>query len=188
MLELDLAHLPAPRPLYIFQWTLKDKCPLYVFFTLFGCFWGGGGLPRGLGHNVLMQFSSLGSSRIEISETDNFDILTIQNDEISLQSMFWPLFMCFSPYLCVCVGGGGALPRGLGHNLLMQFSSLNRSKMVVPLPSSRCLAEGNRIFFLFPQLLGVPEQAAHLSQVFFKPTLYTPDSMSGHPTHLSTSV
>ena len=37
--------------------------PLYVFFTLFGC-WGGLGLPRGLGHNLLMQFSSLGSSKI----------------------------------------------------------------------------------------------------------------------------
>ena len=45
----------------------------------------------------------------------------------------------------VCVGGG-ALPRGLGHNLLVQFYSLGSSKMVVPLPSSRCLAEGNRIF------------------------------------------
>ena len=27
--------------------------PLYVFFTLFGCR-GGGGLPKGPGHNVLM--------------------------------------------------------------------------------------------------------------------------------------
>ena len=58
--------------------------------------------------------------------------------------MFHPLFMCFSPYLGV--GGGGA-PKGAGHNLLMQFSSLASSKMVVPLPSSRCFAEGNRIFW-----------------------------------------
>ena len=29
--------------------------------------------------------------------------------------------------------------------LLMQISSLGSSRMVVPLPSSRCLAEGNRI-------------------------------------------
>ena len=35
---------------------------------------------------------------------------------------------------------------GLGHNLRMQFSSFGSSKMVLPLPSSRCLAEGNRIF------------------------------------------
>ena len=31
------------------------------------------------------------------------------------------------------------------HNLLMQCYSLGSSRMVVPLPSSRCLAEGNRI-------------------------------------------
>ena len=41
--------------------------PLYVFFTLFGCL--GGGLPRGPGHNLLMHFSSFGSSKMEISET-----------------------------------------------------------------------------------------------------------------------
>ena len=39
----------------------------------------------------------------------------------------------------------GGLPKGLGHNLLMQFSGLGSSKMVVPLPSTRCLAEGNII-------------------------------------------
>ena len=48
--------------------------PFYVFFTLFGC-WGG--LPRGIGHNLLMQFSRLGSSKMEISKTDFFDTLTI---------------------------------------------------------------------------------------------------------------
>ena len=46
----------------------------------------------------------------------------------------------------MCVWGGGGLQRGLGHNLLMHFYSLISSRMVVPLPSSRCLAEGNRIF------------------------------------------
>ena len=38
--------------------------PFYVFFTLFGC-WGG--FPRGLGHNLLMHFSSLSSSKMEIT-------------------------------------------------------------------------------------------------------------------------
>ena len=37
--------------------------PFYVFFTLFGC-WGG--LPRGLGRNLLMQFSRLSGSKMEI--------------------------------------------------------------------------------------------------------------------------
>ena len=53
--------------------------------------------------------------------------------------------MCFSPYLGVGRGGGG-VPRDLEHNLLMQFSRLSSSKKVVPLRSSRCFAEGNRIF------------------------------------------
>jgi hypothetical protein len=48
-----------------------------------------------------MQFSRLNSSKMEISETDFFDTLTIQNDQISY--------------------------------------------VLAPLPSSRCLAEGNRI-------------------------------------------
>ena len=107
----------------------------------------GGGVPRGLGHNLLMQFSSLGSSKMEISETDFFDTLTIQNDHISyVQYVLAPpplFFVFFTLFRCVCGGGGGWHPRGLGHNLLMQFSSLSRSRMVVPLPSSRCLAEGN---------------------------------------------
>ena len=51
--------------------------------------------------------------------------------------------MCFSHYLD---GGGEGSQRGLGHNLLMQFSRLVSSRMLVPLPSSRCLAEGNRIW------------------------------------------
>ena len=42
--------------------------PLHVFFTLLGCLDGGGGL----GHKMLMQFSTLGSSKMEISETDFF--------------------------------------------------------------------------------------------------------------------
>ena len=88
---------------------------------------GGGGLPRGLGHNLLMQFSSLGSSKMEISETDFFDTLTIQNDQISfVKHVLAPLYGVFTLFGC---GEGGGLPRGLGHNLLMQFSSLGSSKM-----------------------------------------------------------
>ena len=61
---------------------LIDECPLYVFFTLFGC-WGGG-LPRWLGHNLRMQFSSLGGSKMEISEPDFFDgrLYVLRNSRI----------------------------------------------------------------------------------------------------------
>ena len=90
--------------------------------------------------------------------------------------MFWTLFVCFSPYLGVAPGGGGGGTKGSrAHNLLMQFSGLGSSKMEIsesdffdtltiqndqisyvlaPLPSSRCLAEGNRIFGT--TVLGVP--------------------------------
>ena len=42
-----------------------------MFFTLFG-YWAhrrGGGSPKGLVHNLLLQFFTLGSSKIEIFET-----------------------------------------------------------------------------------------------------------------------
>ena len=58
-----------------------------MFFALFGVFFWGGGL-RGMGHNMLMQFSSLYTSKMEISKTDFFYILPIQNDKIFMQSMF----------------------------------------------------------------------------------------------------
>ena len=85
--------------------------PLYVFFTLFGCLGGGGGgLPRGLGHNLLMQFFRLGSSKMENSKIDFFDTLTIQNDQISYaKHVVAPLYAFFT--LFGCLGGGGA-PKG----------------------------------------------------------------------------
>ena len=46
-------------------------------------FWGGGGFRKAQGHYLLMQFFSLGSSIMEISKTDCFDIMTIHDDQIS---------------------------------------------------------------------------------------------------------
>ena len=75
--------------------------PLCLFFTLFGG-GGGGGLP-----NLLMQFSSLGNSKMEISETDFFDTLTIQNDQISyVNHVLAPLCVFFTLF---GLGGG---PKG----------------------------------------------------------------------------
>ena len=46
--------------------------------------------------------------------------------------MFQPVFTCFSPYLGIgSGGGGGGSPKGLVHNLLMQFFTLGSSKMEV---------------------------------------------------------
>ena len=48
---------------------------IYVFFTLFGYQVGGGGSPKGRVHNLLMQFVTLGSSKMEVFETCFCDIV-----------------------------------------------------------------------------------------------------------------
>ena len=49
-------------------------------FTWFSPYLGirskGGGSPKGLVHNLLMQFFTLGSSKIKVFETCFFDIVT----------------------------------------------------------------------------------------------------------------
>ena len=54
---------------------------LCVFHAIWVLGWGG--LPGGLGRNLLMHFYSLSSSKMQISESDFFDTMTIHNDEIS---------------------------------------------------------------------------------------------------------
>ena len=48
---------------------------IYMFFPLFG-YWVGGGSPKGLVHNLLMQFFTLDSSKMEVFKTCLFDIVT----------------------------------------------------------------------------------------------------------------
>ena len=49
----------------------------HVFFTILGCWVGmGGGSPKGLVHNLLMQLFTLDSSKIEVFKTGFFDIVT----------------------------------------------------------------------------------------------------------------
>ena len=100
--------------------------PLYVFFTLFGCLDGG----KGQGHNLFVQFSTLGSPKMEFSETDFLDILTIHNDQISyVKQVLDPLYVFFT--LFGCWRGAEASPKGLGHNLLTQYSTLCSSKIEI---------------------------------------------------------
>ena len=59
-----------------------------MFFTQFWVFgyylpWGGGGPPEGLVHNLLVQFFTLDSSKIEVFETCFFDIVITRNDHSS---------------------------------------------------------------------------------------------------------
>ena len=60
--------------------------PIWVF---------GGGVPRGLGHNLHMQFSTLYCSKMEISKPVFFDVLTIHSDQISNVQHFSDLFHVF---------------------------------------------------------------------------------------------
>ena len=79
--------------------------PLCVLFTQFGCLDGGGG--RGLGHNLLMQFSSLCSSKMEISKTDFVYILIIQNDQVPyVKHVLDPLYVFFTLFGSFFLGGG----------------------------------------------------------------------------------
>ena len=71
-------------------------------FTLFGCLDGG----KGLGHNLVVQFFTLGGSKMEILKTF---FLTIVNDQMSYgkqvvdpQYVFFTLFGCWT-------GDGGLL-------------------------------------------------------------------------------
>ena len=45
--------------------------------------------------------------------------------------MFQAVFMCFSPYLGIGHACGGGSPKGLVHNLLMQFFTLGSSQIEV---------------------------------------------------------
>ena len=45
-----------------------------MFSTLFG-YWPNGGFSEGLVHNLLMQFFTLGSSKIEVFKTGFYDIV-----------------------------------------------------------------------------------------------------------------
>ena len=150
---------------------------IFMCFSSYLCLGRVGGGQTGLVHNLLMQFLSLYSSKIEvsktsyfdfdhpryvkhllaricvvftlvwvcvawgrlsarwfaegnrISETDFFVILTIQNDEISyVKHVLAPFYVFFTLFGCWGPGGGGGVPTGLGHNLLLQFSSLGSSK------------------------------------------------------------
>ena len=45
------------------------------FSPYLGIRWGGGGAPKGWVHNLLLQFFTLDSSKIEVFETYFFDIV-----------------------------------------------------------------------------------------------------------------
>ena len=62
---------------------------------------GGGGLLNGMVRNQLMQFSTLCSSKVEVSETYFFDIVAAHNDHPSYVNRFSGSISVFSSYLGV---------------------------------------------------------------------------------------
>ena len=77
-----------------------------MFSALFVCFSpylgvGGGGTKGAGAHNLPMQFSGLGNSQMELSKTDFFGTLTIQNDQISyVKHILAPLYVFFTLFGC----------------------------------------------------------------------------------------
>ena len=86
---------------------------------------GAGGDPReSRVCNLLMRFSSLGSSKMELSETDFFDTLTTQNDQMSyFKHVLAPLYVFFHPILVCVWGGGGGLPRRWATTCVCSFKA-----------------------------------------------------------------
>ena len=100
-----------------------------MFFTLFGYWVRGGGSPKGLVHNLLMQFFTPDSSKIEVFETCFFGIVITQNDHSSNVKHVLGCIYVFVTLFGYWVGGGS--PRGLVHNLLVQFFTVESSKIEV---------------------------------------------------------
>ena len=100
--------------------------PIYVFYTLFGCWRGAEAALKRLGHNLPMHFPALGSPKKDISEAHCSIFSPFTKMRYRLQSMFQTLLMCFSTCLVL-----EAAVKGLWHNLLMRFSALGFSKMKI---------------------------------------------------------
>ena len=101
-----------------------------MFFTLFGYWPHGGGVSQGIGTQPAMRVFTLDSSKMEVFKTCFFDIVTTQYDHPSyLKHVLGRIYMFFT--LFGYWVGVGRSPKGLVHNLLMQFFTLDSSKMEV---------------------------------------------------------
>ena len=81
-----------------------------------------------------MQFFTVDSSKIEVFETCFFDIVTTQcHHPRYVKHVLGRTCMMFTPfgYWVRGGGGGGGSPKGLVHNLLMQFFTPDSSKVEV---------------------------------------------------------
>ena len=84
---------------------------------------------NGPAHNLLLQFFTLVGSKIEDAETYFFDIVTTQHDHPRYVKHVLGRIHVFFTLFGYWVQGGS--PKGLVHNLLMQFFTLGSSKIEV---------------------------------------------------------
>ena len=78
-----------------------------------GCGGEGGGSPKGLVHNLLMQLFTLGSSKIVDSETYFSYIVTTQNDHPTyVKHVLGSIYVLFTLFGYWVRGGGGLLRDG----------------------------------------------------------------------------
>ena len=87
--------------------------------------------PTGPAHNLLMQFSNLGNSQIEISAADLFSILAIQNDQVSYVKHVLALLNVYSPPFG-CFGVSTGSQRGWGTTALGRFKASAAQKSKFP--------------------------------------------------------
>ena len=86
------------------------------------------GLVNGEVHNLLMQFFTPGSSKIEVFETCFFDIVTTQNDHPRYVKHVLGRIYVFFTLFGYQVGGGGYLPRDGCTTCLCSFSTRTAQK------------------------------------------------------------
>ena len=86
----------------------------------------------GLVHNLLMQFSTAGSSKIEVFKTFFFDILTTQYDHPRYVKHVLGRIYVFFTLFGYWVRGGGGCPQGLVANPLMQFFARTAQNSTFP--------------------------------------------------------
>ena len=86
-------------------------------------------------HSLLMQLFTLDNSKMEVFITCFFDILTTHYDHPSylkhILGRIYMFFTLFGYWVGGLGGGGGGAPKGMVHSRLMQFFTLDSSKMEV---------------------------------------------------------
>ena len=80
------------------------------------------GLVNGLAHNLLMQFFTLDSPKIEVFETCFYDIVTTQYDHPRYVKHVLGRIYVFSTLFGFWAGGGGGLPRDVYTTCSCSFS------------------------------------------------------------------